>query len=301
MNWLQSIKSLLKKILQFGLVLINVLQSLWSEIKKALQNLWEKVGEALQKRRGKAVSNSDSKAIELSVNSNNNRFLEIISKIMNMLVKIDNKLHMMITAKIIRLLSLNVAFLQLTIAFWALISFNYLVNDIKIAFMYSAESIISYNLGYDSVSLIFIILTTLIYILCILLNWNLKYKLKQCLLCLFIINILLVQAFLSMDLFMFYIFFESVLIPMFLLIGLFVLDHVKHKQHINSSYIRFSLFIYVNCYFESISCFRSCDRVVLQNMDLSDMRQIVLCAAFLVGLAVKIPMFPFHLCSQKHM
>lgn len=75
--------------------------------------------------------------------------------------------------------------------------------------------------GIDSVSIIFILLVVFLINLSLLSTWNnIKYKLKEFVLLLFLVESILILFFLTNDLFFFYIFFESVLIPMFLIIGI---------------------------------------------------------------------------------
>lgn len=140
------------------------------------------------------------------------------------------------------------------------------------------------------------ILTSLIFIICILINWNLKYKVKEFLFILFAINLMLVHVFCIFDLFMFYIYFEIILIPMFLLIGIWG----SRERKIQAAYKFFiytlfgSLFMLIailNLYYH----LGTCDLQVLQTSTLSDIRQIINCSCFLIAFAVKVPMFPVHL------
>ena len=79
---------------------------------------------------------------------------------------------------------------------------------------------INYFLGVDGISVLFVLLSTLTAILCVLISWNsIKTKVKE-----FYISILLTTAFMigvfcSLDFFLFYLFWEAMLIPMFLIIG----------------------------------------------------------------------------------
>jgi NADH:ubiquinone oxidoreductase subunit 4 (subunit M) len=76
------------------------------------------------------------------------------------------------------------------------------------------------TLGIDGISLFFLLLTTLLIPLCILISWNsIHSNLKNYLIAFLIIEFLLIGVFSILDILMFYIFFESVLIPMFLVIG----------------------------------------------------------------------------------
>ena len=77
------------------------------------------------------------------------------------------------------------------------------------------------TLGIDGISLFFLLLTTLLIPLCILISWNsITSNLKGYLISFLIIEFFLIGVFCVLDLLMFYIFFESILIPMFLVIGI---------------------------------------------------------------------------------
>ena len=74
--------------------------------------------------------------------------------------------------------------------------------------------------GVDGISLFFIILSTLLIPLCILASWNtVKHQVKAYFLCFLVLDFLLIGVFSVIDVFLFYIFFETILIPMFLVIG----------------------------------------------------------------------------------
>lgn len=77
-----------------------------------------------------------------------------------------------------------------------------------------------YIIGIDGISLFFVILTTLLILLCILVSWgSINFFLKEYLISFLILEFILIQVFIVLDLLLFYVFFESVLIPMFLIIG----------------------------------------------------------------------------------
>ena len=80
---------------------------------------------------------------------------------------------------------------------------------------------INFILGVDGVSLLFVVLTTLIFPICILSSWrNIKKNLKEYMILLLIMESLLIIVFTILDLLLFYVFFESILIPMFLIVGI---------------------------------------------------------------------------------
>ena len=92
-------------------------------------------------------------------------------------------------------------------------------------FVYSTFWIPSLNLnltiGVDGISIFFVLLTTLLIPLCLLTSWtSVGSHMKEYFIFFLIIEFLLINAFCSLDILFFYIFFESVLIPMFLIIGI---------------------------------------------------------------------------------
>lgn len=96
----------------------------------------------------------------------------------------------------------------------------------SLGFQYlSSYSILSeYNLsltfGADGLSMVFLLLTLFIFPVCFLAAWAVQPARKQFILYLYTMEFLLVLTFTTLDLFLFFVFFESLLIPMFLLIGI---------------------------------------------------------------------------------
>ena len=83
------------------------------------------------------------------------------------------------------------------------------------------NGIINYKVGVDGISILFILLTTFITPLCILsIITTVKYRLKDFLIAVLILETLMIGVFCALDLVVFYLFFEGGLIPMFLIIGI---------------------------------------------------------------------------------
>jgi NADH:ubiquinone oxidoreductase subunit 4 (subunit M) len=75
-------------------------------------------------------------------------------------------------------------------------------------------------IGIDGISLFFILLTTLLIFLCILISWtSVKTNIKEFLIAFLVMEFFLIGVFSILDLLLFYIFFESILIPMYLIVG----------------------------------------------------------------------------------
>ena len=88
----------------------------------------------------------------------------------------------------------------------------------------------------DPISLCFVLLSVLLTPICILASWNsIKFLLKEFLLCLLTIELLLVGVFTSFNIIIFYIFFEAILIPMFLIIGIWG----NRQQKVKAAYYFF--------------------------------------------------------------
>nr|YP_011017675.1 NADH dehydrogenase subunit 4 [Centroceras gasparrinii]WQF69498.1 NADH dehydrogenase subunit 4 [Centroceras gasparrinii] len=154
-----------------------------------------------------------------------------------------------------------------------------------------------YIIGLDGISLFFIILTAFLINICILISWNsVNFYLKEYLIAFLMLEFCLIQVFCVLDLFLFYIFFESVLIPMFLIVGVW-------GSRIRKIRAAYQLFIYtltgsllmllglIYIYFE-IGTF---DYQVLSSIKFSTSIQSILFLSFFASFAVKIPMVPFHI------
>lgn len=154
-----------------------------------------------------------------------------------------------------------------------------------------------YNEWYiDHISICFIILTTLLISITISLGLTtVKQYLKEYLIYFFILEFLLLNFFLTTNLMMFYIYFEAILIPMFLIIILWG----SRKRKIHASYLFFfftllgSLFMLVAIlwYFLYIG---DLNMHIMQYLWISKKYQIILWLLFFIGFAVKIPIYPVH-------
>nr|QWK44971.1 NADH dehydrogenase subunit 4 [Protohalopteris sp.] len=152
-------------------------------------------------------------------------------------------------------------------------------------------------LGVDGISLFFILLTTLIFPICILASWfSVRTDVKFYLICFLIMELVLILVFTCLDIFFFYIFFEIVLIPMFLVIGLWG----SRQRKIRAAYLFFlytllgSLFMLIGVVY-IYRLVGSTNYIVLSFIDFSFYDQKWLWLLFFASFAVKVPMLPFHL------
>lgn len=161
----------------------------------------------------------------------------------------------------------------------------------------------SFSFGIDGISLWLVLLTCFLTPVCILVGWSLPASLQTqgphylkiyCLIFLILESLLLV-VFCVRDLLVFYIFFEAVLIPMFLLIGLFG----SQPRNMRAAYKMFlytlagSLPMLVGILILYFQC-GTTDWSILSTSYFSPLRQLVLFALFFFSFAVKAPLVPFH-------
>jgi len=150
---------------------------------------------------------------------------------------------------------------------------------------------------FDGISLFFLLLTTLLIPLCILISWNtVQVNLKGYLIAFLSIELLLIGVFSVLDVLMFYILFESILIPMFLVIGIYG----SRERKIWASYY-FFLYTLLGSVVMLLSILYIYNQVgttdyeVLLTFAFSDLEQKLLWFSFFLAFAAKVPMMPVHL------
>tara|TARA_B110001450_G_scaffold239296_1_gene247066 strand:+ start:918 stop:2411 length:1494 start_codon:yes stop_codon:yes gene_type:complete len=153
----------------------------------------------------------------------------------------------------------------------------------------------NYKVGVDGISILFIILTTFITPLCIIsVNNTIKNRLRDFLIAILLMESLMIGVFCSLDLVIFYLFFEAGLIPMFLIIGIW--------GGARRVYSAFKFFLYtllgsvlmlvaiISIYWIS----GTTDIVQLYELGIDVKYQNLLWLAFFSSFAVKTPMWPVH-------
>lgn len=160
---------------------------------------------------------------------------------------------------------------------------------------------IVYVNGIDSISLYFIILVVILINLRFLNSWiNIKYKVKEFSIILFLIEFLLILLFLTNNLFIFYLFFESILIPMFFLIGIWGSRQRKiHAVYMFFFYTFIGSMLMLFGIFIIYSHVQNLDLLYLLTIYYDNDRQKLLWILFFIAFCIKIPMFPFHVWSPE--
>lgn len=154
---------------------------------------------------------------------------------------------------------------------------------------------IAYHLGVDGISMFFIILSTLLTVLCIGASWiSITDRVKEYMISFLILETMMVGMFSALDLILFYVFFEGVLIPMFLIIG------VWGGPRRNYAAFKFFLYTLLGSVLMLVAIltmlFQSGtgDITKLLTHDFPVALQPWLWLAFFASFAVKVPMWPVH-------
>ena len=162
-------------------------------------------------------------------------------------------------------------------------------------FEWISGSGISYHLGVDGISMPFILLSTFLIPLSILASWNsIKKRVREFMIAFLVLETMMVGMFASLDMMMFYLFFEGVLIPMFLIIGIW-----GGPRRV---YAAFKFFLYtlagsvlmLVCIMVLYLKAGTTDIPILSKFSLPPEYQLWLFIGFFASFAVKVPMWPVH-------
>jgi NADH-quinone oxidoreductase subunit M len=165
-----------------------------------------------------------------------------------------------------------------------------------------AEYGITYHLGIDGISLFLVLLTTFLTFVSVMACWkDIQDKVREFMICLLFLETGMIGVFVSLDLFLFYVFWEVMLIPMYLLIGVWG----NPKRRIYAA-VKFFIYTMVGSvlmlvailvlYFHNGAATGkyTFDLLQLYSLQVPKDIQIWLFLAFGLAFAIKVPMFPFH-------
>ncbi|CAH0340348.1 NADH-quinone oxidoreductase subunit M [Rhizobium sp. CECT 9324] len=154
---------------------------------------------------------------------------------------------------------------------------------------------IAYHVGVDGISMLFVVLTTLLMPFCILASWNsVQKRLKEYMIAFLLLETLMIGVFVSLDIVLFYVFFEAGLIPMFIIIGVW-----GGKDRVYASY-KFFLYTLLGSVLMLLAIMAmywdagTTDISQLLAHDFPPQMQTWLWLAFFASFAVKMPMWPVH-------
>jgi NADH-quinone oxidoreductase subunit M len=161
---------------------------------------------------------------------------------------------------------------------------------------------VRYHVGLDGISLFLVLLTTLLTPLVVLSSWHVKDRLKPYLICFLFLEIGMIGVFVALDLVLFYVFWEVMLIPMYLLIGIWggknrIYAAVKFFIYTMAGSVLMLAAIIALYYFnraESFDLIQITQRLSSGDILLAPGMEKLLFIAFFLAFAIKVPLFPFH-------
>jgi NADH-quinone oxidoreductase subunit M len=159
---------------------------------------------------------------------------------------------------------------------------------------------IEYLVGIDGISLFLVLITTLLMPLAILASWSVRDRIKEYLVFMLILETGMLGAFVALDLFLFYVFWEVMLIPMYFLIGVWggprrIYAAVKFVLYtMAGSLLMLVAIIYLATRHAQLTQVLTFDLLQLTQLHLPFPEQAWLFLAFALSFAIKVPLFPFH-------
>ena len=155
---------------------------------------------------------------------------------------------------------------------------------------------IGYHMGIDGISLFFVLLSTLLTPICVLSSWeSVHVRVKEYMVAFLVLETFMVGMFCALDLALFYVFFEGVLIPMFLIIGVW---GGKRRVYAAFKFFLYTLLGSVLMLLAIIAVYWQIGTTdlptAMEKLQLSFQWQFWLWLAFFASFAVKVPMWPVH-------
>ena len=194
------------------------------------------------------------------------------------------------TLKQIKIIGLSTSIINFFVSLVVFILFNFSSNQFQFVQEYHKISSFDFYLGVDGISMYFVLLTTIIMPISLLSNWSsISENVKSYVIIILLLETLLLAVFLVLDILLFYIFFESILPPLFILIGLF-----GSSNRVRASFYLFlytllgSLFLLLSILTMS-SIMGTTDFDALYKTNFNFLTQLFLFYGIFIAFAVKTP------------
>ena len=189
-----------------------------------------------------------------------------------------------------KVIALTTSIINLFVSFVVFVLFNFSSNQFQFVQEYHEINSFDFYLGVDGISIYFVLLTTIIIPISLLANWtSITENVKSYVVIILLLETLLLAVFLVLDILLFYIFFESILPPLFILIGLF-----GSSNRVRASFYLFlytllgSLFLLLSILTMS-SIMGTTDFDALYKTNFNFFTQLFLFCGIFIAFAVKTP------------
>ena len=203
----------------------------------------------------------------------------------------------------IRAVSLIVALATFVVSLWLWVAFEPVAQGMQfeIESTWVSSFGIHYHMGIDGISLLLIMLTTVLSVLVVLSSWNsIKQGVKGYFISMLFLETGMIGVFCALDLFLFYVFWEVMLIPMYFIIGVW---GGPRRIYAAIKFVLFTMFgsllmlvaiLYLVFEYQRHSGVYSFDMLQLMDVPLAGRTQIWLFSAFALAFAIKVPLWPLH-------
>lgn len=220
-------------------------------------------------------------------------FLPLIGVLIILMIRGDKES----VARNSKYMALYSSLFTLGFAFYMLVRFD--PQEAGFQFVEQAEWLrvlgLNYHMGVDGISVYFVVLSAFLIPFCILASWySIKTRVKEYMIAFLVLESFMVGTFSALDAVLFYVFFEAVLIPMFLIIGVW-----GGARRVYSAY-KFFLYTFVGSVLMLVALLTlyvqvgTTDIPTLIANPVSTDLQMILWLAFFASFAVKMPMWPVH-------
>ncbi len=160
---------------------------------------------------------------------------------------------------------------------------------------------ISYHVGIDGISLLLFVMTTFLTLISIIASWEVKKSIREYMMAMLALSTGMLGVFISLDLFLFYVFWEFQLVPMYIIIGVWggprrIYAAIKFFLYTAvGSLLMLVAIIWIYFIIKEQTGVTTTDLVfITEHLDVSLDTQKWLFLAFFLAFAIKVPMFPFH-------
>ena len=204
---------------------------------------------------------------------------------------------------LIRWLALGVALATFAVTVGLWVGFDAASADFQFVERYPwiAQFGIDYFVGIDGISLLLVVLTGFLTPIALLSSWgSIDRKVKEFSIFMLALEAAMIGVFISLDLFLFYVFWDAMLIPMYFLIGIWGYDRrvyaaIKFMLYTMAGSVLMLIAILGLAYLHSAATGSyTFDLLELYSLDIAPQTQMWFFLAFTVAFAIKVPLFPFH-------
>jgi NADH-quinone oxidoreductase subunit M len=198
-------------------------------------------------------------------------------------------------------LGVSLATFVLSLIMWARFDASEAGYQLVERYQWMPDFGISYHLGVDGISLLLVVLTTFLTPIAILCSWeSIEQRVREFSFFMLALEAAMIGVFLSLDLFLFYVFWDAMLIPMYFLIGIWGYDRriyasIKFILYtMAGSVLMLIAIIWLAYQHQTVHGVLSFDLEALRSLPIPADTQTWLFLAFAVAFAIKVPLFPFH-------